>query len=320
MAKGMGKPRKSGKPNPATVRKIGMLLDLVRNKRISMRGCMDNYGMSDRSVLRDMQELRNIGKAAGFQISEKLDGDYFELSEFKARPGRLLAAERRLRTLVAELFKAFGEPMHDAAETFAGSGDADGPQFLHLVQPQLTDGSAVKGVYRELEAAWQDDARVEFRYRGGLRTVEPAAAVVRAGRYYLVGRDVAKGRNGWRNFSMDLIAGPIRRRGTFTRATPPEKYLSPDTIGFFKGDGPAKRVEVTVSKTVAPSAMSRVWQEAQTFRQNADGSVTFTFRVDDVDEVVRWSFGYGDEAWIAGPSAAVKRAREMLAKMQKRYG
>lgn len=313
----MGKPRKSGEPNAATVRKIAILLDLVRNKRISMSAYKHAYDASDRTLLRDLQELREIGERAGFQIGEKVDGDYFELSEFKARPAKLLTAEKRLRTLIAELFKAFGEPLKGAAEGFGDVSAA--PRFLHLVQPQLSDGSAVADVYHELEAAWQNDARVEFHYRGRPRTVEPAAAVVRAGRYYLVGRDVAKGRNGWRTFSMDLISSPIRRRGTFKRATPPAKYLSADTIGFFKGDGPEQLVEVTLSKTVAPSAVSRIWQGTQTVRTQADGTVLLGFRVDDVDEVVRWAFGYGEEAWISAPPAAVKRAREMLAAMKRRY-
>ena len=316
----MGKPRKSGEPQAATVRKIGILLDLVRHKRISLRGCKRTYDASERTVLRDLQELRDIGETAGFRIGERTDGDYFELTEFKSRPAKLLASEKRLRVLVSELFKAFGEPVHDVAEDFgAESGAGAGRRFLHLVQPQLTDGSAVAKIYRALEDAWQNDARVEFRYRGTPRRVEPAAAVVRAGRYYLVGRDVAKGRNGWRNFSMDLIAEPIRRCGTFQRAAAPAKYLSADTIGFFKGDGPEQRVEVTLSQAVAPSAISRRWQEAQRIRQNRDGTVTISFVVDDVDEVVRWALGYGDEAWISAPAKVSARARATLAEMAKRY-
>jgi predicted DNA-binding transcriptional regulator YafY len=319
MAGGMGKPRKSGEPQAATVRKIGILLDLVRHKRISMRGCKRTYDASERTVLRDLQELRDIGETAGFRIGERMDGDYFELTEFKSRPAKLLASEKRLRALVSELFKAFGEPVHDVAEGFgAESGAGDGRRFLHLVQPQLTDGSAVAKIYRALEDAWQNDARVEFRYRGAPRRVEPAAAVVRAGRYYLIGRDVAKGRDGWRNFSMDLIVEPIRRCGTFKRAAAPAKYLS-DTVGFFKGDGPEQTVAVTLSAAVAASAISRRWQEAQRVRRNRDGTVTISFVVDDVDEVVRWALGYGDEAWISAPPAAVARARAIVAEMQERY-
>jgi predicted DNA-binding transcriptional regulator YafY len=286
-----------------------------------MRACEQTYDISERSLLRDLQELRNIGKSAGFRISDREHGDTFSLSEFKARPAGLLAGEKRLRSLVAELLKAFGEPVHDAAEGLHDGVTApgDGATFVHLVQPQLKNGTAVAKVYRDLDSAWQNDARVEFRYKGAVRTVEPAAAVVRAGRYYLVARDVAKGRNGWRNFSMDLIDCPIRRKGTFRRATPPAKYLSTDTIGFFKGDGPEQSVDVTFSKVLAPSAISRIWQQAQSVRDSGGGTVTISFVVDDVDEVIRWALGYGDEAWVSAPPTAVARARAMLARVKKHY-
>ena len=200
-----------------------------------------------------------------------------------------------------------------------GASAGDEASFLHVIQPQLVDGTGVGMVYRDLDAAWQKDARVEFRYKGQLRTIEPAAAVVRAGRYYLVGRDIAKGRDGWRTFSMDLIERPIRRVGSFTRKLPPAKYLSSDTIGFFKGDGEPQTVDVTFSKGLAASATSREWQKAQTVRQNRDGTVTVSFIVDDVDEVVRWALGFGGDAWVSAPRSAVARARELVDQIRENY-
>ena len=321
MAQRLGKPRKSGSPTPAMARKIGILLDLVRNRKISLKGCEATYGASERTILRDLQELRNIGETAGFRITERAHGDTCELSEFKARPVSLLEGEKRVRALMTELFKAFGDPVADIAGAANGDGGAtDETPFLHVVQPQLVDGSAVGKIYRDLEAAWRKDARVEFRYRGQLRRVEPAAAVVRSGRYYLVGRDVDKGRDAWRTFSIDVIEGPIKRGGTFTRKPPPAKYVSGDTIGFFKGDGAPQSVEVTFSKEMAAAATSRKWQQAQTVRRNRDGTVTIALVVDDVDEVIRWAMGFGDNAWIADPANVATRARELLKRTQSRYG
>jgi predicted DNA-binding transcriptional regulator YafY len=319
MAGRIGKPRKSGDPTAATVRKIGILLDLVRNRRISLRACERTYSASERTLLRDLQELRHIGEGAGFAISDRESGDTFSLSEFKSRPAGLLASEKRLRSLIAELFRAFGEPVHEVTEGLGAVAGDESASFLHLIQPRLIDGSAVAEVYRDLEAAWQNSARVTFAYKGQKRTIEPAAAMVRSGRYYLVGRDIAKGTAAWRIFSMDQITGPIRRAGTFVRKAPPAKYASTDTIGWFKGDGANQTVEVTFSKDMAPSAVSRRWQQAQTIRQNADATVTLSLDAYDVDEVIRWALGFGDEAWVSGPAAAVARAKELLAKIGDRY-
>ncbi|HEY1976387.1 MAG TPA: WYL domain-containing protein [Candidatus Baltobacteraceae bacterium] len=299
-------------------RKIGILLDLVRNRKISLKGCEATYGASERTILRDLQELRNIGETAGFRITEREHGDICELSEFKASPPGILEGEKRVRALMAELFKAFGDPVNELAGAVGADGDET--PFLHVVQPQLVDGTAVGKIYRDLEAAWRSSARVEFRYRGQVRRIEPAAAVVRSGRYYLVGRDIDKGRDGWRQFSMDVIEGSIKRVGTYTRTAPPTKYTSGDTIGFFKGDGEPQTVEVTFSEDMAPAMTSRKWQHAQQVRKNADGTVTIALIVDDVDEVIRWTLGFGDESWISNPPAAVDRCEDLIKRILARYG
>jgi predicted DNA-binding transcriptional regulator YafY len=44
-----------------------------------------------------------------------------------------------------------------------------------------------------------------------------------------------------------------------------------------------------------------------------------TFSVGDVDEVIRWAFGFGTEARIVGPQTAVERARELTRAMYDAY-
>ena len=318
MAGRIGKPRRSGDPAPSTVRKIAILLDLVRNRKISLRACESTYGASERTVLRDLQELRAIGQTAGFAISDREHGDIFSLSAFKSSPNKLVASEKRFRALIAELFKAFGAPVRGYTEGLEDAGSS-AESFVQLALPKLVAQAAVTKVYGQLEAAWNACARVEFTYKGERRTVEPARAIVRSGRYYLVGRDVALKKDGWRNFAMDVIAEPVVRAGTFTRTPAPARYLSTDAIGFFKGDGPSQSIDVTFSKAVAKAAASREWQRGQRLRSNADGSVTISLTVDDVDEVIRWALSYGDDAWISAPPAAVAKAKGLVQRVRQRY-
>ncbi|MFY9630650.1 MAG: WYL domain-containing protein, partial [Candidatus Cybelea sp.] len=72
-------------------------------------------------------------------------------------------------------------------------------------------------------------------------------------------------------------------------------------------------------KDLALAASSRRWQAAQKLHLNDDGTATISLTVDDVDEVVRWALGFGDEAWISSPPAVVMRAKETLAQMRRRY-
>jgi predicted DNA-binding transcriptional regulator YafY len=70
---------------------------------------------------------------------------------------------------------------------------------------------------------------------------------------------------------------------------------------------------------MAPSATSRQWQGNQRVEHHADGSATMTFLVGDIDEVIRWAFGFGTEARIVGPQTAVERARELTRAMYDAY-
>ena len=78
----MGRARGSGIPSPATSRKVQVLIELVRRRRISLRQLREEFAISERTLLRDLQELRQIGKAAGFRISERKGSDGVELIDF----------------------------------------------------------------------------------------------------------------------------------------------------------------------------------------------------------------------------------------------
>ncbi len=52
----------------------------------------------------------------------------------------------------------------------------------------------------------------------------------------------------------------------------------------------------------------------------SDGSAEITFDVGDIDEVVRWAMGYGDEAVVLSPPEAVLSAIKTLHQLQLAYG
>ena len=94
MAQRLGKARKSGSPAQQWRPEVGILLDLVRNRRVSRFSVFEHtYGASERTLLRDLQELRKIGETAGFTIGERETGDTFVLSEFNGRPAGMLAGQ-----------------------------------------------------------------------------------------------------------------------------------------------------------------------------------------------------------------------------------
>jgi len=309
-----GKPRASGEPAEATARKIAILIDLIRNGRLAVAKVEQRFNISDRQASRDFQELRKIGKTMGFEIGKKNAAGQVELKAFAKRPREIVAGERDTRALIAELFKAFGQPL----ESFAGGFEEDEGSFVQVVMPGLVDGSKVRSILEALRDAWSANARVRFRYKGKERVVEPFRVMVRSGRYYLVGRLVGARPNDWRMFSLDEISGAVARAGTFTPSGKPGEYASSDAVGFIK-TGRKAPVEVTVSQRFAKTAASRLWQAGQRIVEHPDGTATLFFEVGDVDEAIRWALGYGEEAWITGPPSAVARTKELLASMADRY-
>jgi predicted DNA-binding transcriptional regulator YafY len=305
-SKRFGKPRASGEPSGATERKIRILLELIRNKFVRLGRLCDEYGTSERSLLRDMQELRKIGARAGFRLSEKAENDTIRLLFFEARPSALDKSGRALRGLIRSAARALGKPVEQELEAIASEEPREDRRFLHFLLPALREGSRVAETFKQLEDAWTNSARVTFNYSGKERRVEPYYVYVRSGRYYLLARDGAG--NAWKYYALDHIEPPVKRAGSFTPRETPAQYRNDDVIGWFKGKS-EERVSVRISPQIALSAVSRQWQREQRVQMHEDGSATMTFTVSDLDEVIRWSLGFGAEARIVAPQSAVERAR-----------
>lgn len=319
-AKRFGKARPSGEPSNSTERKIRILLELIRNKSVRISTLCDDYGVAERSVLRDFQELRKIGARAGFTLSEEVEDDRMTLKAFDQRPRSLDESGKRLRTLIRSAAKALGKPVEQELETIQGEDERAERRFLRFMMPTLREDTHVAQVFKAAETAWSANARLRFRYAAKReeRTVEPYAILQHSGRYYLLARDIGAKDAGWRHFALDQIRTPIARAGTFTPREVPEEYRHDDALGWIKS-GKTSEVSVWLSPLIAPSATSRSWQREQRIEGHDDGSAVITFTVSDIDEVIRWAFGYAAEAQIVAPKTAVDRARELTKAMCARY-
>jgi predicted DNA-binding transcriptional regulator YafY len=317
-SKRYGTPRAAGEPNSATERKVRILLEIIRNRSVRLSRICADYGMSERSVLRDFQELRKIGRRAGFTLSDKVDeSGAIRLTDFDARPTSLDKTGRVFHALIRDVARALGTPVENELGSLAEAGAAAVRTFLRFAMPTLVEGTRVGEVCKELEAAWTANARVHFAYAKKKRRVEPYGVIQRSGRYYLLARD-ADAKNAWRRFALDRIEVPITRAGSFSPLPIPDEYSNDDVIGWMKG-GAEECVSVWLSPDLAPSAASRQWQRAQRVERHADGSATMTFTVSDADEIVRWALGLGADARVVAPPSAVDRARSTIAEIAAFY-
>ena len=61
-------------------------------------------------------------------------------------------------------------------------------------------------------------------------------------------------------------------------------------------------VEILFAKEAATTVTEGIWHHTQKSRKNKDGSVTMTFRVDGLNEIVRWILGWGNRAKVIKPA------------------
>ncbi len=93
-------------------------------------------------------------------------------------------------------------------------------------------------------------------------------------------------------------------RMTDANAKVPEDF---DLKGYFGNAWAVYRgersydVEVVFAKDAASTATEVVWHHTQKARKNKDGSVTLTFQVDGLNEIVRWVLGWGSRAKVIQP-------------------
>ena len=318
--------RSTNEASASVARKVTMIVDLLTQRQVRFSDYARTYDRDYRSFQRDLQQLRTIGKDAGFSIAPIKGREIAALTTVDAKKRALNRGPKRIEILTATIARALGEPMARELGTEPQTALPDDDFYL-IATPTLAQGTAVSDMcqtLREAHAGPNGRAFVRFTYPSGEtkvakeRLVEPYRIAVRSGCYYLIGYD--RGSKGWRTFALDRFRSNVVKAGscTIARELPPE-YASRDVIGFMKSIGTRIDVTVELSPQVAASASARVWQADQRIEHLAGGRTQMTFVVADVTEVVRWAMGFGADAKIVAPPKAVEAALVMAKRIASAY-
>jgi predicted DNA-binding transcriptional regulator YafY len=321
-----GKRKKStNDASEAVIRKIRLLIELLRNRHITFEYYEREFDRDFRSFQRDLQQLRKIGSQSGFGMSGIKDGSLVELEHFDGKITKLQTAGSKTERLIGDVARAFGGPIVSEIGNIANQTDSD-VRFFHFATPTIVESaeSTISATCAALKAAWEANACVRFRYAdkkkpgGEEREVEPYRVLVRSGAFYLVGFD--RRRSAWRLFALDRFVTPPARIGSMLKQRViPAQYASNDVLGFMKTAAATTDVTVELTPLVAPAVISRRWQTEQRVTALPDGGARVIFAVGDPSEVVRWTLGFGADAWIVGPPEAVKLAKDMIGKIAAGY-
>ncbi|MBX9791941.1 MAG: transcriptional regulator [Pirellulales bacterium] len=89
-----------------------------------------------------------------------------------------------------------------------------------------------------------------------------------------------------------------------------QAYLG-NAWGVFRG-GATYDVEVLVTPEAAPLIIETRWHSTQRAKKHADGSVTLSFRVDGLDEILWWYLGWAGRARVVKPVELRRMVQEQL--------
>jgi predicted DNA-binding transcriptional regulator YafY len=310
--------RPTNEASDSAVRKIWMIVELLRRKRLSFDMYEKEHERNRRSFQRDLQQLREIGERSGFTISAIHNG-VVELTCGHAKIVALQKDATQTEKLIGDVARAMGQPIATEIGQLPAEPEPNDERFYHIAVPTMieSDGSRISAITTALKRAWTNKALVTFQYpdRGAAggsheRLVEPFRVLYRSGVYYLIGYD--RRRKAWRTFALDRFLSTPEPAG-YNNATRqiPAAYAAEDVLGFIKSDQPGMEVTVELSPFVAASATSRRWQAAQRVEPLEDGRARIVFTVGDPSEVARWAFGFGKDARIVSPPEAVRISRDI---------
>lgn len=157
------------------------------------------------------------------------------------------------------------------------------------------------------------DYRAEATGTVARRTLEPRDVFHRAGHWYLVAWNVAKGEE--HLYRLDRIASVTVGARRFEEHKGPPVDRSRSRRLYFQS-GSERDVSVRFSGEGAALALEQ-WPERST--RNPDGSVTVTARLAPGNFLLGWVLGYGGQAEVAGPPDVREQMRARVAELARTY-
>lgn len=182
---------------------------------------------------------------------------------------------------------------------------ADAEELVKVLDLKLVDHSRHREIIRTIQWALVKRKQLAGVYRSPYEVqdvklqLHPYRLCLVKQAWYLIARPV--GEDAPRTYR---VARFRTLRMTDTNADVPEDF---DLKGYFgnawavyRGDR-SFNVEIQFTKEAASTVTEGIWHHTQKVHKRKDGSVTLTFQVDGLNEIVRWVLGWGNRAKVIQP-------------------
>lgn len=234
-----------------------------------------------------------------------------------------------LRSIANSIGGAIGASIQEVTGKLAASAgngaraQANGRASVAFRLSEIRLGEQGERAFALLSAAERASRSVRFGYvdnKGSrsTRTADPYGFVVGSGRIYCIAYDHA--RRDRRSFAVDSVCDVETLAQTFVK--PPdfdvEAWAASSISGVLHGGSPSE-ARVRFAARVAKAAVAAQVVAERNIERRDDGSAEIVFHVDDVDELVRWILGWGDQAEILEPPDVRNRIASLAREVASKY-
>jgi predicted DNA-binding transcriptional regulator YafY len=303
-------------------RRLKLLLLLQSNRKLSVNDIADYFGISRRTVFRDMRSLQEME----VPVTHDQNSGYGLMSGYNVPP--LMFTPKQLATIIIGLSfvkTQVDETMiEDAREvemkiqsvipghlkTFMGelgSRTIVDPYFKTDV-PSKRGGNwfvicnAITGL-QQIRFSYSDKKRIRSRDR----IMDPYLLVHYGDHWNVLGYDHA--RKDIRNFILDRMSDVLILNESFRK-----RDLSVQDL-IYRISEKSFNADVLVNRDVLQRFKSKLPAVVTEETEAADNQVRIRFRFDNLDFLNRWLLQFPDDVKIQGPKKLLKRRRTLLHRM-----
>ncbi len=288
------------------------------------------HAPSTRSLRRYLSVLSDAGFPWYFDRAANIYKftDGYSLRRMQLSPDELFGLVA-LRSLGASLGGTLGAYLNNVSAKLVGLSGAGAQQevearapFAFRVSETHLEPEAERA-FALLSSAERNSRCARFTYidkegRRSERTVDPYGFVISGGRIYLIAYDHT--RRDKRVFAVDSVLEPEVLGATFAKPQDfdVETFAATSISGVLHSET-TSQVRLRFEQRVAKAAIAARIVTERAIDRADDGSVEITYHVADVDELLRWTLGWGEAAQVVGPPDVRVRMRDLIGSIGARY-
>lgn len=305
-------------------RVVKILTALQSGQSYAVDDLAEMFGLSRRTVFRDLKELQNIGVPYHYNVKEssyKIDPEFF-LPPIDLNLQEALS----LLLLIHKSRDQFQLPFKNSALLAALKIENNLPAKLRKYCNTVLQNISIRGypqapanslnkIFSQLQNAIARKRKVTILYHSLFENkditteLSPYHLLYNQRAWYVLGKSSVH--KAVRTFKLNRI----KELNVSNRCFVDEgNFDVSEYIGrawSMIPEGRIYNVKLRFLPKVADNVAEVQWHSTQTVTRNKDGSIITEFRVDGLDEIIWWILGYGDQVQVLAPAALRERITQV---------